>query len=111
VGDALRLVMQHAAMIEGGEHDRGERRGKVRVVMRRSGRYAEIRVRNSGMVIPQHVRSRVFDGGAEPGADRLAIAYEIIVESHEGQIYFESDETRGTTFFVRLPLDPTAGVR
>jgi hypothetical protein len=34
----------------------------------------------------------------------LALAHTIIVKKHGGQIWFQSDEGRGTTFFVRLPL-------
>jgi two-component system, NtrC family, sensor kinase len=34
----------------------------------------------------------------------LALAHTIIVKKHGGQIWFQSEEGRGTTFFVRLPL-------
>jgi light-regulated signal transduction histidine kinase (bacteriophytochrome) len=37
----------------------------------------------------------------------LALAHTIIVKKHSGQIWFQSEEGKGTTFFVRLPLGGT----
>ena len=34
----------------------------------------------------------------------LALAHTIVVKKHGGQIWFQSEEGKGTTFFVRLPL-------
>lgn len=34
----------------------------------------------------------------------LSISYDIIVNEHNGKIYFESENYKGTTFFIELPL-------
>ncbi len=35
----------------------------------------------------------------------LAISYSVVVEKHGGEIDFVSEEGKGTTFFVRLPME------
>jgi two-component system NtrC family sensor kinase len=34
----------------------------------------------------------------------LAIAHNVIVKSHNGQIWFDSKQGQGTTFFIKLPM-------
>jgi len=110
LGHALKQVLRFAAL-PGPGVPAGSSAGKgaVHVATREAGSYAEIRIRNTGVVISE--ATRMLEAGADSGADGLALAYAIIVEGHGGQMYFESDETRGTTFFVRLPLGPAPGGR
>jgi signal transduction histidine kinase len=37
----------------------------------------------------------------------LAIAHAVVVKKHEGAITFDSEVGKGTTFYVRLPVDGT----
>jgi signal transduction histidine kinase len=71
----------------------------------------EIRITDSGCGIPESVRRNVFDPffttkpvGQGTGQG-LAIAHAVIVHKHGGQITFESEVGRGTTFLIKLPLD------
>ncbi len=85
-------------------------KGTIRIATRRSGDWVELRVQDTGSGIPESIRSRVFDPffttkpvGKGTGQG-LAIAHSAVVDRHQGQIRFESEVGRGTTFFVLLPL-------
>ncbi len=70
-------------------------------------------VHNDGLALSQEQQTRIFEPFYRtPEAERsliqgsglgLSISKEI-VERHEGQIWVESSEGKGTTFFVQLPL-------
>lgn len=72
--------------------------------------WAEIRISDTGTGIPQHARSQIFDPffttkeiGKGTGQG-LTIAYDVIVDKHQGTITFETEEGKGTIFIIRLPL-------
>ena len=67
-------------------------------------------ITDNGGGIPLNVQSRIFEPffttkevGVGTGQG-LAIAHNVIVKSHQGQIWFESKEGEGTTFFIKLPM-------
>jgi len=85
-------------------------KGKIVVQTRKCLDCAEIRVQDTGSGIPENVRARIFDPffttkeiGKGTGQG-LAIARSVIVDKHGGSIHFETEEGKGTTFIVRLPL-------
>ncbi len=93
------------------------RRGTIRVSTHRDGEWIEIRVADDGPGIPEAIRARVFDPfftTKEVGhgtGQGLAIARAVIVDKHGGELRFDSEPGRGTTFFVRLPIvAPERGV-
>jgi signal transduction histidine kinase len=70
----------------------------------------EIRISDTGPGIPPAIRSKVFDPffttkpvGKGTGQG-LSIVHSTIVEKHGGTITFETEEGRGTTFIIRLPV-------
>ncbi len=75
-------------------------------------------VRDYGVGIPEAFRSHVFDrfSQAEEGATRryggtgigLSIA-QAIAEAHSGQVYFESSEGAGSTFYAEFPTFSDGG--
>jgi PAS domain S-box-containing protein len=86
-------------------------RGRITVRTRREGDQVQIAISDTGGGIPEHVRERIFDPffttkevGRGTGQG-LAIARAVVVEKHHGSLTFESEVGRGTTFFVRLPID------
>lgn len=86
----------------------------ITVRTRRDGPWAEIRIEDQGAGIPEEIRDRVFepffttkDVGQGTGQG-LSIAHAIVVDKHNGMIYFESEVGRGTTFVVCLPIDGQA---
>jgi signal transduction histidine kinase len=69
-----------------------------------------IEIEDTGSGIPEAVRGRIFEPffttkevGKGTGQG-LTLAHGIVVKRHKGTLTFESEEGKGTTFFVRLPL-------
>jgi len=95
----MNLVLNAVEAMPGG--------GKLKVTLTRRGNSAEVSVTDTGSGIPGKYRARVFQlffttrpGGSGIG---LASAYKI-VQQHNGSIDFETEEGRGTTFRIELPL-------
>jgi PAS domain S-box-containing protein len=87
-------------------------RGKGRITVRTliCQGWAEIRIHDTGLGIPEKIQTRIFDPffttkeiGKGTGQG-LAIARSVVVDKHGGTIHFETEEGKGTTFVVRLPL-------
>ncbi len=92
----------------------GPEKGKITVRTRKCEQWAEIQIQDTGTGIPEKARARIFDPfyttkeiGKGTGQG-LAIARSVIVDKHGGTIHFETEEGKGTTFIIRLPLDGTA---
>jgi len=92
-------------------------KGELKVTARCVDEFVEVRIQDSGTGIPEAVRERIFDPffttkavGRGTGQG-LAICYATVVEKHRGQLFFETEIGRGTTFCMRLPLidDAVAG--
>jgi signal transduction histidine kinase len=86
-------------------------KGKIRVATRVLGEQVEIAISDSGKGIPVDVRSRIFDPffttkevGKGTGQG-LAIARAVVVDKHGGTLHFETEVGRGTTFYIRLPVN------
>jgi two-component system NtrC family sensor kinase len=97
-------------------HAIGERRqgspamGRIVVQTRQDGDAVVVRISDDGGGIPEGIRHRVFEPffttkevGKGTGQG-LAIARNVIVEKHRGQLKFETESGVGTTFVVRLPI-------
>jgi signal transduction histidine kinase len=92
----------------------GGKKGTITVSTRRSGDWAEIRISDTGAGIPQAIRAKIFDPffttkevGKGTGQG-LSIARSVVVEKHGGEISYETVEGHGTTFTIRIPIDPYA---
>ena len=117
----LNLIVNaaHAIAAAGGEADpigdEPSSKGRITITTRRVDRWAEIAIQDTGKGIPDAIRSRVFEPffttkplGKGTGQG-LALAHSVIVNRHQGQIWFDSKVGQGTTFFVRLPLESATG--
>jgi len=90
---------------------RGTAKGRISIRTRRDGEWAEVRIGDTGTGIPEAVRARIFtpffttkEMGRGTGQG-LAIAHTVVVTKHGGTLRFETEEGRGTTFIVRLPIE------
>jgi len=70
-----------------------------------------IAIADNGGGIPPKVQARIFEPffttkevGVGTGQG-LAIAHNVIVKSHQGQIWFDSKEGIGTTFYIKLSME------
>jgi signal transduction histidine kinase len=80
-----------------GQHDQGASQITVSVV-------------DTGRGMPAHVRERLFSARAvttKKGGTGLGTKIvKDVVDAHHGKVWVESEEGRGTTFHVQLPVDP-----
>jgi signal transduction histidine kinase len=114
----LNMIMNASHAIADVVGDGSGEKGKIRMSTSREGDSVEVRISDTGGGIPEGVRERVFDPffttkevGKGTGQG-LAISYDVVVNKHGGSISFESEEGKGTTFIIRLPIasEPVAGI-
>ncbi|MBL8951812.1 MAG: HAMP domain-containing histidine kinase [Myxococcaceae bacterium] len=111
----LNLVVNAAHAIADVAKAGGQPRGKISVRTRHEDGQAVVWVGDTGGGVPEAIRDRIFDPffttkevGRGTGQG-LAIA-SAVVARHGGALTFESELGRGTTFCVRLPVEPRAHV-
>jgi len=81
--------------------------GKLHVVLSRRGEMAEISVGDTGKGIPLENRQKIFQlfFTTRPGGSGIGLASTFrIVQLHNGSIDFTSEDGRGTTFRIEVPL-------
>jgi two-component system, NtrC family, sensor kinase len=89
-------------------------RGVITVRTRVDGDHALIEIQDTGGGIPESIRGRIFDpffSTKEVGrgtGQGLAIARNVIVKGHHGELDFVTESGVGTTFRIRLPIRPPA---
>lgn len=87
--------------------------GKISVALTLKGQSIEYAVRDSGIGIPASAQDRIFgkffraDNAKKesPEGTGLGLSFsKSLVESWGGEIWFESSEGKGSTFFVTIPI-------
>ncbi|KQC01454.1 HAMP domain-containing sensor histidine kinase [Pedobacter sp. Hv1] len=85
----------------------------INVDMVREPKSVLITIKDNGIGIPDELKDKVFNMFSD--ARRLGTSGEVsfglgltickqIIEAHDGEIWFESELNKGTTFFIRLPF-------
>ncbi len=106
----LNLIVNAAHAIAEANKDNPTQMGTIHIRTRREDNWAKIYISDTGSGIPQDIRHKIFDlffTTKEPGkgtGQGLAISHSVIVEKHTGTISLESQEGKGTTFIISLPL-------
>jgi signal transduction histidine kinase len=105
----LNLIVNAAHAIRDSELKNGN--GLILVSTRQYDQYVVITIQDDGGGIPEHVQGKIFEPffttkevGVGTGQG-LAIAHNVITKSHGGHIWFETEQGKGTTFFIRLSLN------
>ena len=110
----LNLVINAAHAITDVVGQETGRLGTITVSTRLEGDWVKIGISDTGTGIPEKVRDRIFDpffttkAVGKGTGQGLAIARSVIVGKHGGQIDFETETGKGTTFYIRLPLKPVS---
>ncbi len=107
----LNILVNAAHAVKDAVQNRPQSKGTITITTRAVEDWCEVRISDTGTGIPEKIRHRIFDPffttkevGRGTGQG-LAIAHHVVVEKHKGALLFETEEGRGTTFIVRLPLD------
>jgi len=87
-------------------------RGTITISTRQQGDWVEVRLSDTGTGIPKDIRNRIFDPffttktvGKGTGQG-LAIAHDVVTKKHGGTLSVESVVGEGSTFILRLPIEP-----
>ena len=113
----LNLIVNAAHAIEDKQKLTGNKdMGTIKIRTKHDQENVVIEVSDTGSGIPQSIRQRVYDPftttkqvGRGTGQG-LAIARTVIVDKHQGQISFQTEDGVGTTFTIVLPIDCEANV-
>ncbi|KKQ14182.1 MAG: Multi-sensor signal transduction histidine kinase [Candidatus Moranbacteria bacterium GW2011_GWF2_36_839] len=88
-------------------------KGKIDIILEKESKNLLIKISDTGYGIPDNQKDRIFqklfraDNVREKDTNGSGLGLYLvksIVEQSEGEIWFESKENKGTTFFVRIPL-------
>jgi PAS domain S-box-containing protein len=110
----LNLIINAAQAIGEVVKDHPGTKGLITVRTRTDGDQVEVQVTDTGTGIPEAVRPRIFEPffttkaiGKGTGQG-LAMVYGSIVRQQGGTVTFETESGKGTTFSIRLPVNPKA---
>jgi signal transduction histidine kinase len=86
---------------------------EINIRLEKKDNYVLLSVRDDGIGIPTAIADKIFSISGEVGRSGtsgeeshglgMSIS-QIIVEEHEGKIWFESEEGKGAVFYVKLPV-------
>lgn len=86
----------------------------LRLMLAERDGYVQVAIADTGMGIPEADRDRLFDrffrasnagGGIGSGAGLGLYIVQLLVDLHGGEVWFESEVGRGTTFYVTFPSE------
>ncbi len=112
----LNLIVNAAHAISEAKEKKIIDQGKISITSNIEKNFIDIKIGDNGIGISEENRTRIFDPffttkevGKGTGQG-LAISRTIIVEKHNGKIFFESTQNpidHGTIFIIKLPLSKT----
>jgi PAS domain S-box-containing protein len=110
----LNMIVNAAHAIAEVNKENQSEKGTIHIRTIHEGGYAKICIGDTGAGIPEEIRTKIFDlffTTKEPGkgtGQGLAISHSVIVEKHNGTLDLETQEGKGTTFIIGLPIEAEA---
>ncbi len=111
----INLVVNAAHAIADQKENTGEM-GKITIRTSCENQMVVIAILDTGGGIPENIKQRIFDPFfttkkvGQGSGQGLAICRTLIHAKHQGEISFDSTVGKGTTFYIRLPLEPPFSV-
>jgi two-component system, NtrC family, sensor kinase len=106
----LNIIVNGAHAIGDFAEGASKGKGKISIKTSRAENSIQIRISDTGGGIPKEIQDRVFDPffttkklGKGTGQG-LAIARRVVIDRHQGNLLFETEKDRGTTFVIELPV-------
>ena len=81
--------------------------GRIEIKLEKKGEMALIRIKDNGKGIPDAIRGKLFQPNFTTKSSGMGLGLAIvrnIMQNADGEIYFETEYGKGSTFFVELPL-------
>ncbi|MBU0960872.1 MAG: ATP-binding protein [Proteobacteria bacterium] len=106
----LNILINASHSIASKNRDSSEK-GLITISTRHAPEYVEICIEDTGIGIPEDIRSRVFDpffttkSVGKGTGQGLAISHDVIENKHGGTLSFTSEAGKGTVFTIQLPIN------
>ncbi len=104
------MIVNAAHAIAEKNKDNQSQKGTIHIRTIQEDGQAKICIGDTGAGIPEEIRHKIFDlffttkeAGKGTGQG-LAISHSVIVEKHKGSLTLETQEGKGTTFIIGLPI-------
>ena len=81
--------------------------GTITIRTAQEGRWCLITISDTGVGIPEEIRSKIFEPNFSTKSEGMGIGLAIarrVIEDHGGMITCQSERGKGTTFEIRLPV-------
>ncbi len=105
----LNMIVNAVHAIESRGAEEGAK-GHIRILTKMGHKDVEVTISDTGTGIPQHIQDKIFDPffttkevGKGTGQG-LAISHSVIVKKMKGSLDFTTEEGKGTTFYLKLPV-------
>ena len=106
----LNMIVNAAHAIAEKNKDNQSQKGTIHIRTMQEDGQAKICIGDTGAGIPEEIRHKIFnlffttkEAGKGTGQG-LAISHSVIVEKHKGTLTLETQEGKGTTFIIGLPM-------
>jgi PAS domain S-box-containing protein len=111
----LNVIVNATHAIRDASEQKSRARGQLTIRTRQIEHDVQIEIEDNGAGIPLTARPHIFDPFfttkqvGEGTGQGLTICYDIVVQKHHGTIWFDTEVDKGTTFFIKIPIQFDAG--